>query len=232
MDFHARFPLDTPRVTAVLSDYYQARPVQKEASVAPDGIMISARRAPKAFTFGLNRPMKLKLSILDYTFEGCPADPASAMHQNTRDEGEAQIWNTVNVISATDSIKFLQRALLLSYVQVVAPCQCAPPHRAMALGCQASIFGFVLSYDQHLFKVHILDVLDIRVVWLVCASRGGVVRDVVRFRPAAGYFGDGVLRWGLVDGVGDPCVPEGLDLGAIFAEGGQPASLASILFKG
>lgn len=57
---------------------------------------------------------------------------------------------------ATDSMNCFQKALLLSYVQVVAPCQCAPPHRAMALGCQASIFGFVLSYDQHLFEGHIL----------------------------------------------------------------------------
>lgn len=86
-------------MTAVLSGCYQARPVQKQASVVPDEIMVSARRAPKALTFGLTRPMKLKLSILDYTSEGCPADPASAMHQNTRDEGEAQIGNTVNVFS-------------------------------------------------------------------------------------------------------------------------------------
>lgn len=49
---------------------------------------------------------------------------------------------------ATDSINCLQRAFLLPYVQVAAPRQCAP-HRAMALGCQASIFGLVLSYYQH-----------------------------------------------------------------------------------
>lgn len=120
----------------------------------------------------------------------------------------------------------LQRPFLLSYVQVVAPCQFAPPHRAMALGCQASIFGFVLSYDQHSSSAS-LNILNIRAVWLVSASRGRVIRDVVRLRPATGYFGNGVLRRGLVDGVGDPCVPEGLDLGAVVDESGQPASPSS-----
>lgn len=53
--------------------------------------------------------------------------------------------------------KMLPRSPLLSYVQVLAPCQFALPHRAMALGCQASIFGFVLSYDQHHFLTHPFD---------------------------------------------------------------------------
>lgn len=96
----------------------------------------------------------------------------------------------------------------------------------MALGCQASIFGFVLSYDQQISSAS-LNILNIRAVWLVSASRGRVIRDVVRLRPATGYFGNGVLRRGLVDGVGDPCVPEGLDLGAVVDESGQPASPSS-----
>lgn len=110
------------------------------------------------------------------------------------------MWSAVKVILAMNSMDCLPIPLLLTYVQVVAPCQCAPPHRAMALGCQASIFGFVLWLGQHP-SLGLFGFLNIRVVWLVCASRSRVVRNVVRLRPAAGYFGNGVLRWGLVDGV-------------------------------
>lgn len=92
MGFHARFPVGTPRVTAVLSNHYQVRPVQERAPAVPGEIMVSARRAPKASTFGLTSPMKLKLIILDYTFEGClSGQPASAVDQNTKRGGGASM---------------------------------------------------------------------------------------------------------------------------------------------
>lgn len=147
-----------------------------------------------------------------------------------QDKGRRKYGALSTCVFSTISMNFLPRPFLLSYVQVVAPCQLAPPHRAMALGCQASIFGFVLSYDQQSSSAS-LNILNIRAVWLVSASRGRVIRDVVRLRPATGYFGNGVLRRGLVDGIGDPCVPEGLDLGAVVDESGQPASPSSPVFR-
>lgn len=83
---------------------------------------------------------KPRLVIVGQTFEAC----REAAEFNKRGDGEAQIWNTVKRILATNSIKCFPRSPLLSYVQVPTPCRCALPHRAMALGCQASIFGFVL----------------------------------------------------------------------------------------
>lgn len=192
--------------------------------------MVSARRAPKASTFGLTRPMKLKLSILDYTFEGCPADPASAIHQNSRrrrgvylEHCELFSGNGFNELSSeSPSIVLCTGSCSLS-VRTSSSCD--------GLGLPSIDLRLRSIVRSASIQRSYFDVLNIRVVWLVGASRGGVVRDVVRFRPAAGYFGDGVLRWGLVDGVGDPCVPERLDLGAVIATSGQPASLVSNLFK-
>lgn len=56
---------------------------------------------------------------------------------------------------------------------------------------------------------------NVRAVRLVCGPSSREVGDVVRLGPAAWYLGQRVLGRRLVDGVGEPCVPERLTLCAI-----------------
>lgn len=55
-----------------------------------------------------------------------------------------------------------------------------------------------------------------RAVWLIGAPGKRPVGDVVRLSPAASCFGERVLGWRLVNGVGNPRMPEGLDLGTVL----------------
>lgn len=173
------------------------------------------------------RPMRPRL-ILGPDFVVLQSQPFETRKRYLRHAREicglACLW--------TDSLDCLSIPPLWSYVQVLAPSQCPLPHRAMALGCQESIFAFVLLRGQYNFVVWLFDALNIRVVWLVCASRECVVRDVVRLRPATRNLGNGVLGWGLVDGVRDPCVPERLDLGTVPADNGQSISYVTNLSVG
>lgn len=54
-----------------------------------------------------------------------------------------------------------------------------------------------------------------RIVWLIGGPRPGVVGDVIRLSPAPRCLGNGVESWWRVDSVGNPCMPERLDLGGI-----------------
>lgn len=70
----------------------------------------------------------------------------------------------------------------------------------------------------------ILPSVHSRVVRLVSAPRRGVVGDVVRLRPAAVGLGQRFEGRRRVNGVRDPCVPQGLDLRAVMCAVHQPAS--------